>query len=248
MVDPEPSLRLFFLRTALPQNHPFSKSSSSKPLIPYNVDLQNHSRCSTARLCKRSCRRPRYLASTVPNLPLHVLTNLVFAHQIQIGANTYACINLVAKSGNNFTVNFDPNNGQNKCMLQSGSKNSVLVTGSSSTCVSIGYVEAKVSSSGGDLCATDESIWNIGYATSGLPNEKSGNIKSRWRKQWGSQTNEISFYNNPPGAQVCGSPNLCYSTLYTWDTGSQPNVYVSQRHPKLWFRVREKLRPREKLI
>ena len=94
-----------------------------------------------------------------------------------------ACVNYQEKPSKNFTVTFDPNNSQNHCMYHIGSQATTDVTVSGLSCASIGYVEAKVSTSGGDYCSTDESIWNIGYSTQGLPDNKSGNIKTRWRKR-----------------------------------------------------------------
>lgn len=113
-------------------------------------------------------------------------------------------------------------------MYSIGNPALIDVTESGVTCATVGYVEAKVSSSGGDICATDESIWNVAYATVGLPKNKSGIIKSRWRKQWFSQTNEIAFQGAPNGAVVCGSKALCDLQTFTWPTSSQGPVYVSR--------------------
>lgn len=112
-------------------------------------------------------------------------------------------------------------------MTHQGAPIDITVTNSGLTCGYIGYVEAKASSTWPDLCATDESIWNIGYQTKGLTSNKSGSVKSRWRKMWGSQTNEISFYEHVPGSMVCGSESMCYSEKFHWDTGSTGPAYVS---------------------
>ncbi|KAF3172784.1 hypothetical protein TWF788_009373 [Orbilia oligospora] len=141
------------------------------------------------------------------------------------GAQVHACVHLSNSVKDPFTVNFDPNNGANQCMNQVGNYQSVTVSSSGITCAYIGYVEAKFSSSGGDLCATDPSYWNIGYSTEKLRIPKSGNIKSRWRKQWASPVNEIAIKQGPPGNMVCGSQPLCYSQMFTWDEGTVPNVY-----------------------
>ncbi|KAF3161588.1 hypothetical protein TWF225_002715 [Orbilia oligospora] len=140
------------------------------------------------------------------------------------GAQVHACVHLSNSVKDPFIVNFDPN-GANQCMNEVGNYKSVTVSSSGITCANIGYVEAKFSSSGGDLCATDPSYWNIGYSTEKLKIPKSGNIKSRWRKQWASPVNEITVKEGPPGNMVCGSEPLCYSQMFTWDEGTAPNVY-----------------------
>lgn len=111
-----------------------------------------------------------------------------------------------------------------------GNTASLDVSESGMSCVGIGYVEAKTSSSGGDTCASDQSIWNIAYSGTLNTNKKSGTIKSRWRKQWGSQTNEIVFQSAPGTARVCGSKHLCNSRDYYWETGTSGPAYVSQYH------------------
>ncbi|KAF3283140.1 hypothetical protein TWF970_001125 [Orbilia oligospora] len=141
------------------------------------------------------------------------------------GAQVHACVHLSNSVKDPFIVNFDPNNGANQCMNEVGNYKSVTVSSAGITCAEIGYVEAKFSTSGGNLCATDPSYWNIGYSTEKLKIPKSGNIKSRWRKQWGSPVNEITLKEGPPGDMVCGSEPLCYSQIFTWDEGTAPNVY-----------------------
>ncbi|MCJ1403932.1 hypothetical protein MMC11_007155 [Xylographa trunciseda] len=142
-------------------------------------------------------------------------------------ATVHACINLQTRPSDKFTVTFDPVNGQNQCMILTGNKATIEVTAPGLSCTAIGYVEAKSSASGGDFCSTDESIWNISYSTQNLANNTSGSIKTRWRR-WSSQINEISFYAHARASMVCGSPALCNSELFAWDTGTAPPAYGSQ--------------------
>lgn len=144
------------------------------------------------------------------------------------GANVTVCINLQTTPSQKFTVSFDPRSGANRCMIDIGAPATVDVTQSGLTCAYIGYVEAKESSSGGDTCLTDESIWNIAFSTSGLPNNKSGSISSEWSRPIFSQTNEVWLKSYPTGSEVCGSAALCNSTECDWPSGTKGPVYVSQ--------------------
>ncbi|KAI3325199.1 hypothetical protein HD806DRAFT_469088 [Xylariaceae sp. AK1471] len=141
------------------------------------------------------------------------------------GAEVYACINLGIRPSTNFTVTFNPISGGNKCMNSVGNAVTIDIYQSGLSCGEIGYVEGKASSSGGDLCATDESIWNLAYNTNKIPNAKSGSVRSRWRKLWGSETNEISFKAYTTGAQVCGSEALCSATDFYWSTDTKGPAY-----------------------
>ncbi|KAI1165328.1 hypothetical protein F5B18DRAFT_611574 [Nemania serpens] len=140
------------------------------------------------------------------------------------GAGVYACINLISDPTSSYTVTFNPASGANRCMTPVGNTVTVDVTRGGLTCASLGYVEAKSSSSGGDTCATDESIWNIAYNENGKPNPSSGSIRTRWRRS-GLTSNEISFKESVPGAAVCGSQAVCAATVFNWRVGSQGPVY-----------------------
>ncbi|KAI0141724.1 hypothetical protein GGR57DRAFT_519979 [Xylariaceae sp. FL1272] len=146
------------------------------------------------------------------------------------GAVVYACLNLQVKPSTNFTALFEvnPNSGANKCMSSVGHSVIVDVSESGATCGEVGYVEAKASSSGGDLCASDESIWNVLYYTKDLPSSKSGSVRSRWYKLTWSNANEITFKENEyiAGAMVCPTEALCSSTIFHWRSGSTGPAYL----------------------
>ncbi|KAI0412557.1 hypothetical protein F5X98DRAFT_391817 [Xylaria grammica] len=141
------------------------------------------------------------------------------------GAQVYACVSLRTPETHNFTVTFNPINGANKCMNAVGQPTTIDVYQIGVSCGEIGYVEGKASSSGGDLCATDESDWNLDYHTTGADSEKTGSIRAAWRKEWGANTNAINFRSWTPGAVACSSEALCTATDFYWSTGTSGPVY-----------------------
>lgn len=110
------------------------------------------------------------------------------------------------------------------CMCCSGQSTSVTVTTAGLSCTAIGKVESKSSSSGGDVCATDKSYWELSYDAGVY----SGGCVSRWIGG-GSSHNYIEFVNGKysPGTSVCGSQAACPGTQTDWDAGTAPNIYVS---------------------
>jgi hypothetical protein len=101
-----------------------------------------------------------------------------YSIEANVNACVNACVNLSSKTKETFTVKFDPRNGQNQCMYTVGSPQTITITGAGTKCAYLGKVEAKASSSDGDLCATDPSIYNIAYTTN-LTIPKSETIQSR---------------------------------------------------------------------
>ena len=134
------------------------------------------------------------------------------------GAFVHACVNLQIKPSKHFNVHFSPVDRGNKCMNEIGSDVDVTVNSSGLTCGYIGYAESKASSSGGDFCATQASLYHISYATSGLISEKSGSLRSQWYYSFFND-DEIALEAYPNGTKLCSSGSLCDTTSVTWPSG-----------------------------
>ena len=109
---------------------------------------------------------------------------------------------------NNFTVSFQAGASTDHCMNDRGNDNQTLVSISGLSCASLGYVELKASSTGGDLCATDKSWWGTSYSG----NHQSGSTNSQW-----FNSGKIQLYSQSPGTNVCGQQAMCSSSSQQWD-------------------------------
>jgi hypothetical protein len=117
----------------------------------------------------------------------------------------HACIYLPAPPSKNYTVNFKAGAGSDTCMYNRGQDASILVNRKGVICTSVGYVEAKTSSSHGDTCATDQSHWGLSWQTADKTD--SGATNSRWyASHW------IVLQGQSPNTYVCGSEALCTET------------------------------------
>ncbi|MCS4510459.1 hypothetical protein [Xylophilus ampelinus] len=138
------------------------------------------------------------------------------------GANVNACVYLTSKPSVPMTVNVTPGGSGTHCMHEKGHSATLTVSNAGVTCVSVGYVEAKASSSGGDLCATDKSKWPLSYAITGTA--FSGSTQTQWHT--GTRNNSIDLHSPSPGTNVCGQSSLCTSTSWTWNAGTQGPLYI----------------------
>ncbi|NJM32499.1 MAG: hypothetical protein HC848_06100 [Limnobacter sp.] len=138
------------------------------------------------------------------------------------GANVNVCVNLVTKPAVPLVVNAAPGSGAS-CMYDTG--NSVTFTASNAgvTCGSVGYVEAKASSTKGDFCATSESKWPVGYSITGT--SFSGSTQSVWHTSTTSN-NSIDLENYASNTVVCNSAALCSGNSTTWNHGTQGPLYI----------------------
>lgn len=138
------------------------------------------------------------------------------------GANVNACINLPTKPATPMQVSVKAGGSGTHCMNDSGNNASFTVTSAGVTCASVGYVEAKASSTKGDTCATDSSNWPLSYTISG--SAFSGTTQSGWS---GAGTrNSINLENPSKDTVVCGSDSLCNSTSWNWNHGTQGPLYI----------------------
>jgi hypothetical protein len=147
-------------------------------------------------------------------IPLHAMAGA--------GAMVNACIYLPTAPITPMQANISAGGSGTHCMNDKGNGTTINVTQAGLTCGSVGYVEAKASSTKGDTCATDTSTWPVAYTIGGTA--YSGSTQSDWS---GAGTrNSITLQNQSGGTAVCNSQNLCSGTSATWDHGTQGPVYV----------------------
>jgi hypothetical protein len=148
------------------------------------------------------------------------LPSLVFAGA---GANVNACIFLPTKPITPLSVNFTAGGSIDHCMNNTGNNVSFTASQAGVTCGSVGYVEGKSSSSGGDTCATDDSIWVLSYSVAST--SYSGSTQSTWSHPFLGD-NHINLQQYSKGTVVCANANLCTSTSQVWDSGTQGPLYI----------------------
>jgi hypothetical protein len=139
------------------------------------------------------------------------------------GANVNACIYLPTKPVNQLQFNISAGGSGTHCMNHDGNDPQITVNSPGLTCGSVGYVEGKSSSTGGDTCATDTSYWVLGYSASGTP--YSGSTNSTWSHPIFGD-NHIELVDYTKGTSVCTTSNLCSATKQQWDSGTQGPLYI----------------------
>lgn len=112
-----------------------------------------------------------------------------------------------------------------QCMLHNGhSQRSIKITGIGVHCADMSIVGGKSSSSKGDLCATDPSVWELHFKILGTAD--SGTARTSWSgsalKTYDSVT--INWSQSAPDTVVCSSDALCSTTMQKWTT-KQGSVY-----------------------
>ena len=138
------------------------------------------------------------------------------------GANVNACINLPVKPNSPLTVKVSAARSGTHCMNDAGNDTSFTVSAAGVTCSSVGYVEAKASSTKGDLCATDTSTWPLSYSITNTA--YSGSTQSSW--SGAGSTNSVNLNNPSKNTVVCGTNALCNSTSWQWNHGTQGPLYI----------------------
>lgn len=140
------------------------------------------------------------------------------------GSVVYGCVYFPTESDPSFEIEFTVGGASDNCMNDIGYNSTLEVSAAGVLCTSVGYVEEKGSSSGGDTCATDLSIWGLSYNGNGY----SGSTLSEWSS--GPWHNEIQLYSSSPGTNVCASQALCQITDLEWDVGTTGPIYVGAFH------------------
>lgn len=136
------------------------------------------------------------------------------------GAHVYACVN-VAVVSTPFEVKFTRSGFH--CMYETGNDKSIEVKEVGITCADIGYVEAKASSSDGDVCATDLSHWHLNYVVPGTNHGGSADLNL---KHPALDHNYGSFHSRNENAYMCSAPVPCRTTEQQWDSGTVGDLYI----------------------
>jgi hypothetical protein len=141
------------------------------------------------------------------------------------GANVSACVN-VTNAKQAMTVNIAVGGPGKHCMSQSGNNAAIPVPagGNGLYCASVGYVEEKGTSSGGDFCATEKSKWPVSYSIGASPAQTSAVVSMEADSAFNKAT--IITFPQVGSAAICtfpagGSPNLCFNTSTNWAKGTQ---------------------------
>ncbi len=165
-----------------------------------------------------------------------VVAALAFAPSAALagaGANVKVCVNLKNPPIMPFIIirvmpGGTTNGHSTHCMNNAGNAANIMVNGAGVHCADMGYVEAKASSSGGDLCATDTSYWTVSYQEiDPSPVQYRGTAASVWQT---GDTNLVTwndYSGNAASFRLCDSadPN-CKHLPTDYDSHGNP-VYVN---------------------
>lgn len=160
-----------------------------------------------------------HLLAALVALPAILVPGVSFAGA---GANVYVCLYVPTKPITPLQVQVTVAGSGTHCMNATGQNTSFVVAAAGTTCGSVGYVEAKASSTKGDLCATDPSNWPASYSIPGTG--FTGATNTNWHT--GTQTNSVDLQNAATGTSVCGNSNLCTQTTAQWNAGTQGPLYI----------------------
>ncbi|OBT51844.1 hypothetical protein VE04_07314 [Pseudogymnoascus sp. 24MN13] len=150
-----------------------------------------------------------------------VLGCLILGSSAGAGANVKGCVYYDSTPFQPFKVTFDVPTSVVHCMYDKGSNATAQVTGYGVTCASVGHVSGKSSSSGGDLCATDDSRWGMSY----VAGPKSGTTYSTWSAPiFGSD--HIDLYGQKSTTHICGSKSTCSDYSIKVSSGGEDTVYI----------------------
>lgn len=150
------------------------------------------------------------------------------------------CVYYAVRPYQPFKVTFDVPTSVVHCMVSSvgifeclrliiheqydkGSNATAEVVNPGLTCASVGHVSGKFSSSGGDLCATDDSRWGMNY-TAGA---KSGTTYSTWHAPFFA-SDHIDLYGQASSTHICGSESKCSSDSIIVSSSGEDTAWVSQ--------------------
>ncbi len=135
------------------------------------------------------------------------------------GAKAHGCVYLATKPTTPLKVTFTV--GNTHCMNDVGSGGVLTVADKGTSCLSLGYIEGKSSSSGGDICATDTSHWNLGCTTDSSYSANSDTALSH--PFLGS--NRAKFNSHSNGVTMCNTASKCGDTSKQWDSGTVGDLY-----------------------
>jgi len=131
------------------------------------------------------------------------------------GAEMIACIYENKAPPSPLTVEFQLNLPEDRCMNNRGHDAKIVIDRQGLICTSVGYVEAKMSSSGGDLCATDESHWGIYWQKA--DKTWKGQFNSIWRRGPDYDWFMLLFDESGNGnVFVCDKEEVCNKKSVSW--------------------------------
>ncbi|KFY45961.1 hypothetical protein V494_00692 [Pseudogymnoascus sp. VKM F-4513 (FW-928)] len=160
-------------------------------------------------------------SGTVLTLCALVLGCLILGTNAGAGANVNGCVYYASRPPRPIKVTFDVPTSVVHCMYDKGSNATTQVENAGYTCASVGHVSGKSSSSGGDLCATDDSRWGMSY-TAG---PKSGTTYSTWHAPV-IGSDHIDLYGRDALTRICGSASKCDYDTIKISSGGQDSVYI----------------------
>jgi len=146
------------------------------------------------------------------------------------GTIVFACVYLQTKPLKPITFHFKISGTH--CMTYSGATEKDLVVHDvGPSCVEIGYIEKKASSSGGDVCATDENRWVLGYTATNhdKPETYTGSTGAKITGGMLWWPNSMELYAPSPGTTLCTSDAGCDNQRQDWDVGKQGPVVIQFR-------------------
>jgi hypothetical protein len=109
------------------------------------------------------------------------------------------------------------------CMYKQGTSAKLTVSSVGVHCKSLGHVEGKSSSTGGDVCATADSVWDLSYTIKGTA--YSGSTSTNWWHPILSHQH-VKLLNPVAGTVLCASASLCNSMQQSWDNSDIGDVYI----------------------
>lgn len=139
------------------------------------------------------------------------------------GAVINACLLMDFNPSEGFTVKFSGGSDHDQCMNTKARYSTVEAFSDGLTCGHLGYIESKASSSGGDLCATDRSLWSLSYKRGST----NGSVTASLGSGLFSETNWMELVEYEDGMNLCTTQDGCGEVRQTWPTGTSPGLYVS---------------------
>ncbi|KAF3915776.1 hypothetical protein ABW20_dc0108329 [Dactylellina cionopaga] len=147
---------------------------------------------------------------------LTALAALVGTIQAGQGLNPQACVYVQIPPSQITSAYFKVGGPSNSCMRPEspGHDSTYTFDNAGLKCVSVGYIERKASSSGGDTCATQYSYWGLGYTMG----DKSGFTVLKFMSGW------ATLQDHSAGTVLCTSEHRCSSTA-VYFSGNGP-LYI----------------------
>lgn len=150
-------------------------------------------------------------------------------------AKIEACVNAKKAPLQPITYTFSPGTPVNLCMLERGKGNTLVLEKAGIFCTSLGEVQSKTFSSGGDKCLTDSSKWSISYTTVQGTDSRKGSIGSDWSHPFiGDDSIELENQVPNPGqfgpkTVICPAQyDYCRDTEQDWSPSRYyvPTYYI----------------------